>query len=109
MQRNDTDRIDFDYYFRQLKAGMCIDETCFYFSDDPEKIEHYIGYLPEFDEPYWSGYCDIPDGTAYKTAEELINAPIWNGRSLRERWNEVRICHIEGVSLEDWLTFCSHV
>lgn len=100
---NEIDTVDFDYYFAQLKIGKLVDETCFYFVDDPKETEHYIGYLPEYEKPYWSGYCDIPDGTEYKTAEELINAPIWNGKSLKERWEDVRICHIEGISLNEWL------
>ena len=101
--------LDYDFFFKQLKAGMWIDETCFYFSDDPKEEEHYIGFLPEYEKPYWSGYCDIPDGTEYETAEELVNAPIWDGKSLKERWSEVRICHIEGLSLEDWMESCKHV
>ena len=34
------------FFFRQLEAGKWIDETCFYFSDDPTAEEHYLGYLP---------------------------------------------------------------
>ncbi len=29
---------------------MLIDETCFYFSDDPTEEEHYLGYLPEYEK-----------------------------------------------------------
>jgi hypothetical protein len=28
-----------------------IDETSFYFKDDPQEIEHFIGYLPQYDLP----------------------------------------------------------
>lgn len=101
--------LDYEFFFLQLKAGLWIGETCFCFSDDPEEVEHYIGFLPEYEKPYWSGYCDIPDGTEYETAEELVNAPIWNGKSLKERWSEIRICHIDGLSLEDWMESCKHI
>lgn len=102
--------LDYDFFFKQLKAGMCINETCFYFSDDPTEEEHYIGFLPEYDKPYWCSRCyDIPDGAEYETAEELVNAPIWNGKSLKERWTEVRICQIEGMCLESWIKGCKHV
>lgn len=103
------DTLDFDYFFRQLKAGKSIDETCFYFADDEKQAEHYLGYLPEFDKPYWVGYCDIPDGTDFALAEELVEAPVFDGQSLKERWNEVRIVSIWGIGLDDWMKYCGHV
>lgn len=48
-----NNQMDWDFFFRQLTAGMNIDETCFYFSDDPNEEEHYLGYLPQYDKPYW--------------------------------------------------------
>ena len=57
-----NNQMDWDFFFRQLTAGMNIDETCFYFSDDPNEEEHYLGYLPQYDKPYWVGYCDIDGG-----------------------------------------------
>ena len=101
--------LEFDYFFKQLKAGMCIDESCFYFSDDAKKDEHYVGFLPQYEKPYWVGYCDIPDGTEFRTAEELVNAKIFQGKSLKEKWDTVRFVSIEGLCLEDWLEFFKHV
>ena len=51
-----------------------IDETMFVFKDDPHKIEHYIGYLPQYELPYWVGHCDIEGGCEFKTAKELFEA-----------------------------------
>ena len=48
--------MDWDYFFRQLEAGANINETCFYFEDDPDKNDHYLGYLPQYEKPYWVGY-----------------------------------------------------
>ena len=103
------DTLDYDFFFKQLKAGNYIDETCFYFIDDEKQSEHYLGFLPKFDLPYWIGYCDVPDGKEYKTAEELVNDKVFDGKSLIERWNELRINSIEGISLDDWLQYCKHV
>ncbi|MGB4659904.1 MAG: hypothetical protein WBI07_12030 [Mobilitalea sp.] len=102
------DTLDFIYYFNHLKAGVSIDETCFYFIDDPQQEEHYIGYLPDFETPYWVGYCDIPDGCEYYTAEELVNAKIFNGKSLKEQWLNIRIISIWGLGLDDWIKSCPH-
>lgn len=103
------DILDFDFFMRQLSAGKNIDETCFYFSDDEAQTEHYLGFLPQYDKPYWIGYCDIDDGAEFLTAEELVNAPVFDKRTLKERWSEVRIVSIEGLCLDDWLEFTAHI
>lgn len=82
-----------------------IDETLFYFDDDMNKEEHYLGCLRQFEKPYWAGYCDIPDGCEFSTAYELLNAPIYNGRSIKDRWENVVFENIGGISTEDWLRF----
>ena len=100
--------MDWTFFFHQLAVGVNINETCFYFSDDPSEREHYLGYLPQFDRPYWVGYCDIEGGCDFKTAEELVNAPTFNGKSLKERWDHVVICSIEGLDYEGWLEYFEH-
>lgn len=101
--------LDFDYFFKQLKSGTNINETCFYFADDPKEEERYLGYDAENKPSYWAGYCDVKDGAEFETADELVSAPIFNGKSLKERWKNVRICGIEGFSLEDWIECMEHV
>lgn len=100
--------LDYDFFLKQLVTGVSIDETCFYFTDDPSESEHFLGFLPQYEKPYWVGYCDIPDGTEFYNAEELLNAKIFEGKSLRERWNNVCIISIEGVDLEGWLEYFMH-
>lgn len=92
--------LDYNFFLKQLKAEMWIDETRFNFSDDSNEEEHYISFLPEYEKPYRCGYCDIPDDTEYESTEKLVNAPTWNEKSLKERWSEVCICHIEGCLLK---------
>lgn len=93
--------MEWDFFFRQLEAGINIDETCFYFTDDPDENEHYLGYLPQYKKPYWVGYCDIEGGCEFESAKELVEAQIFDGKSLRERWSSVVICSIAGCSLDD--------
>lgn len=101
--------LDFEWFYKQLSAGKSIDETCFFFADDDTEKERYLGFLPQYDPPYWVGYCDIPDGAEFFTAEELVSAPVFGGKSLRERWDQVRILSIEGASLDDWLAYFEHI
>ena len=101
--------MEWDFFFRQLEAGINIDATCFYFADDSCENEHYLGYLPQYEKPYWVGYCDIEDGCEVESAKELVEAPIFAGKSLRERWNSVVICSIEGCGLDDWIKYFRHI
>jgi hypothetical protein len=86
------------------KTENC-DETVFYFKSDPKETEHYIGFLPEYEKPYWVGLCDIKDGCEFKTSKEMLEAPIYDGKSIKERWNEIIVCAINGCSVEDWLIY----
>lgn len=79
------------------------------FLDEGEEEIHYLGFTPKFELPYWAGYCDIPDGAEFLTAEELVNAPIYSAQSLKERWDDVRIISIEGILFDDWLEAFEHV
>lgn len=97
------DRLDYEFFLDLLKTnGSWLDETHFYFADDPKKTERWLGFLPKFDRPYWIGGCDIPDGASYRTAEELLEAPVFDGMSLQARWTQVRILGAMGVGLEGW-------
>jgi hypothetical protein len=91
-----------------LKSGICIDETCFYFADDPQEIDHFLGFLPQYDEPYWVGFCDIPNGCEYRTADELIEAKIFDGKSLKERWDTVRFFTIGCFPYDEWMKLYGH-
>ena len=79
-----------------------IDETMFVFKDDPHKIEHYIGYLPQYELPYWVGHCDIEGGCEFKTAKELFEAPIFDGKSIKDRWHEIEIIAIGAINIDEW-------
>lgn len=94
---------DYDFILALFKKGdERVDETTFYFRSDPEEIEHYIGYLPQYDKPYWAGYCDIEDGCEFETAKELFEVKIYNGKSIKDRWNDLVLVSIGGVSVDDW-------
>lgn len=104
----------FDFFFEQLSQGnTMINEFCFYFKSDANETKHFIGYIPDRRnnnnstqnaKPYWAGLCDIPDGCEFATAKELTDAKIYCGKSLRELWDEIVICSIAALSVEDWMT-----
>ena len=94
---------DYNFILRQFECGdERVDETKFYFKTDPQEIEHFIGFLPQYEEPFWAGCCDIPDGCSFKTATELFEAKIYDGRSIKDRWDELVLVSIGGVNIDDW-------
>ena len=106
MKNCDTE-LTFEFFYNQLKYGMNINETCFCLKDD-EVTEYYLGYIAGKKKPYWVGLCDIKEGCEFYTVDELINAKIYNGKSLLECWDNIRILSIEGVPVDEWLEYFEH-
>lgn len=98
----EDEKFSFGYFMELLEKGKNIDETEFYFTDGPKDDYHILGYLPQYEKPYCVGYCDAEDGAEFATAEELVNAKIFDGKSLKERWNETRITALYGIPINDW-------
>lgn len=97
-----------DYLIKEFKAGMNVDETSFSFEKDNQDFIRYIGYSENEPLPYWAGLCDLPDGRRFRTADELFEARIYDGKSLKERWDEVTIYSINSLPLDDWLSCLPH-
>ena len=100
--------LDYEYFFKQLQAGVNIDETEFEIIGDSKYDDCYIGYQPQFENPYWAGLCDIKDGCDFKTADDLVNAKIYHGKSIKELWDSIEIISIEGTCVEEWLKYFKH-
>ena len=96
---------DYDTFLHQFETKKeALDETAFYFKTDPQKTDHYIGYIEiaGTDTPFWTGLCDIEDGCEFSSARELLEAPIYDGRSIKDRWSEVCIYQLGGLTPSDW-------
>lgn len=102
-------KLTYEQLYSLFAKGYNINDTCFYFSDDPQEIEHFIGYMPEINAqyPYWAGLCDVENGCSFSTAKELLEAPIYNGKSIKDRYDQLQFVSISGLSLEDWLLYFS--
>jgi len=64
--------------------------------------ERMIGWSKEWARPFWIGGCDIDGGADFPSAEELINAPVFSGRSMKDRWNEVIWLELNGIDPHEW-------
>ena len=67
-----------------------------------------MGFLFGSKKTYWVGYCDIENGCEFESANELVDPPIFDGKSLRARWNDVIIYSIKGCCREEWLKYFQH-
>lgn len=45
--------------------------------------------LPQEQLPYWADFCDIDGGCEFKTVKELFESPIFEGKSIKDSWNEI--------------------
>lgn len=43
----------YDELLKIFEKGDDCDETVFYFKTDPKQKEHYLGFIPKYDKPYW--------------------------------------------------------
>ncbi|MBE8952892.1 MAG: hypothetical protein SR1Q7_07085 [Quinella sp. 1Q7] len=106
-----SDKISYDDLLHLFEVTELVNETVIYFDDDPEEYDHYLGYIPKFkgavnDKPYWIGLCDIDGGCEFKTAKELFEAKVFDGKSIKERWSHVIVWEIGGMCVEDFMTYC---
>ena len=112
-------RHNMDYgLFRRCLTEGCdgVDETEFFILDEPEPVYCILGYLPEKliggewkrdEQPYWIGHgCDVKDGLEFATAEELLHAKVYGGRSLAEVWDRVYVENLGMVPLDIWFEAC---
>ena len=94
---------DYDFLLKQFESGdERLDETTFFFRTDPTEEEHCIGYIADYEKPYWIGYCDIPDGCEYRTAKEMFEAKVFDKQSIKDRWGEIVITNIGGIRADEW-------
>jgi len=83
-----------------------VNDSIIYFTDEEESRGiYFIGCIRQFDKPYWAGLCDIPGGTDFATAEELFTAKIYDGLSIKDRWDKIVVEQIGGLPIDDWMYF----
>ncbi|HFI0796425.1 TPA: hypothetical protein ACGO8I_002131 [Streptococcus suis] len=101
-------RLQYDYFLQEFEAGMMPGEINFSFETDEEKELCSFGYSKEAEQPYWIRENKQTDEKSFISSALLFSCPLFDGKSLRERWDEVVIYSIAGQSLNDWLSYADH-
>lgn len=91
-----------------LKNNSCI-EMNFSIKDDKEYKNCWIGKMPDDNkfgkEVYWFGLVeDGSQGYEYDTLDDIINAKVFNGKSLSEIFDEITWNTLDGSSFEERLS-----
>jgi len=99
--------LEFSFFYDIVKRGINheinIDETIFFFDDDPEEEHGYIMLFSGDSEYYCDGRC-CDRGFLIKNVDEVFNAKVWRGKSLKERWEHTVIDRIGGKKIRAWLS-----
>ncbi|HEL2739297.1 TPA: hypothetical protein UDO34_002174 [Streptococcus suis] len=101
-------RLQYDYFLQEFEAGMMPGETNFSFETDEENELCSFGYSKEAEQPYWIRENKQTDEKRFTSSALLFSSPLFYGKSLRERWDEVVIYSIASQSLNDWLSYADH-
>ena len=101
-------RIHYDYLLQEVKSRKIVDEIAFAFESDNDDVLRFIGISNSEKEPFRVGVSDRPEAKRYQEIDDLFNDKIYDGQSLKERWFEVIIYGIGGLSVDKWLTFEEH-
>ena len=96
--------VEYSDFMRSFDMGKNMYEISFYFSDDKYSKEHMIGYQTKYEQekPYWIGVCDIINGCEFSSAEELLTAKVFDGKSMLDRWDEIIFFDINGITADMW-------
>lgn len=97
-------RIPYEVFREKLNKHENIYENNFEIVDNNKFDDCWIGYSENFNE-YWFGLPDGNNDYDYKTVEEILNASVFDGKSMHELWNKVRFYSINGLGAEDWFLY----
>lgn len=86
-----------------LEGKFCI-EIEFFVKDIPKYQSCWMGKSSDETnkEEYWFGL--VPDGTeaySFKTFKEFVSAPVFDGKSLKEIWDNVELWSLDGCDPEE--------
>ncbi|MBQ2725472.1 MAG: hypothetical protein IJF78_07190 [Clostridia bacterium] len=90
---------------------MLLNESEFLLASDPISPKqpgycgaYMIGWLGETEKPYWIGGFDGAQDARFSSAEELMDAPVFGGKSLRERWDDIMWLSLMSIPTDEWMS-----
>lgn len=98
----DISHINMAYVMQSLESSTYMKNMTFSF--DSDSMARVIGYAEDNQKPYWATVPGHSRPANFETIDDLFDAKIYNNQSLKERWSEVKIERIDGLTLTNWLS-----
>lgn len=95
-------KIPYDLFSQKLNIGKNMYEINFEITGSEKYDDCWLGYNETYNR-YWFGLT--PDGNNaydFSTANEALNSPAVDGKSIYELWDRVIFYTINGLSANDW-------
>ena len=91
---NEEKTKDYGLFLKEMEDSILKGRWLFYFSDDPYQNRHEIWSFGMTFNPY-SIKIDCQKKHSFHTAKELLEAKLFKGKSIKDRWNSVIFCSKE--------------
>lgn len=94
--------IRYDYFRERLIKKDDICEINFSITGNNDYQNCWMGYSDD-EDCYWFGLSDAKQSYDYKTADDILNAKVFDGKSMCELWDKVEFYTVNGVSSHTWV------
>ncbi len=85
---------DYDLFLKEMGDSILKGRWLFYFSDDPYQNRHEIWSFGMLVDPY-NIVINSQKKYSFHTAKELLEARLFKGKSIKDRWDNVIFCSEE--------------
>ena len=97
---NDIEKL----FSSDLQKEFCI-EIEFSVKENEKYISCQMGKMPDENDPekeiYWFGLTEYgSEGYDYENFEDFSSAPVFEGKSMKEIWEQIEIISIDGLDPE---------
>lgn len=100
------EKIPYEIFSPKFSERKNFFEISFYVENSDKFCDCWMGFNKDFSEPYWYGLTsDGKNGYDFKTAEEMFNAKVFDGRSIKDLWHDIYFTSINGISARDWVVY----
>ena len=98
-------KIPYGLFRKKLNSGKNMHEIHFEIIGSEKYSDCWMG-CDDKNKTYWYGLTpDGKNGYDFQFADEILNAPAFDGRSMRELWDRVAFDTFDALSAEDWFLY----
>ena len=93
--------MDYDSFLNKISHTITR-EWAFFFTDDPQKKTHTMHWHQMAITPY-----HLDNKYDFSNAKDMLEAKVFDGKSIKDRWNEIVSISIGGINFDEWkIDYC---